>query len=59
MAFIDVLRKLGLFRAGAVKGKYTSGRDMPAELLMDDVYDKKKDTVSKEDVKKVFKGGEK
>lgn len=54
MAFIDILRKLGIFRAGAVKGKYTSGKDMPTELLMDDVYDKEKDTVSKKDIKQVF-----
>ncbi len=58
MAFTDILRKLGIFRAGAVKGKYTSGKDMPTELLMDDVYDKERDTVSKQDVKKLFKNKE-
>lgn len=55
MAFIDILRKLGIFRAGTAKGKYTSGRDMPTELLMDNVYDKEKDTVSKKDVNKFLK----
>ena len=55
MSLIGVLRKLGIFRAGKVRGRYTSGRDMPMELFMDNVYDKQKDTVSKEDIKKVFR----
>jgi hypothetical protein len=37
------LRKLGILRFGTKKYRYTSGRDMPAEALMDDVIDAKKD----------------
>lgn len=42
---LDLLRKLGIVRWGATAGTYTSGKDRPAELLMDDVYDAKKDLV--------------
>jgi hypothetical protein len=53
MNLIDILRKLGILRYGFAKGTYTSGKDMPSELLMDDVYDAKKDLVGKEDLQKV------
>ena len=55
MNLIDILRKLGILRFGATKGTYTSAKDMPSELLMDDVYDAKKDLVGKEDL---HKGGD-
>ena len=53
MNLIDILKKLGILRYGAVKGTYSSAKDMPSELLMDDVYDAKKDLVGKEDLQKV------
>ena len=53
MNLIDILRKLGILRFGAYKGTYTSAKNMPSELLMDDVYDAKKDLVGKEDLQKV------
>ena len=53
MTLMDWLRKLGIIRYGIKKGTYTSARDMPAEFLMDNVFDAKKDLVTKEDLKKV------
>ena len=34
-----VMRKLGILRYGTKSYKYTSGKDMPARALLDDVYD--------------------
>ncbi len=52
MKFLDVLRKLGILRYGTKAATYTSMRDKPAELFMDDVFNAEKDLVNKEDVKK-------
>ncbi len=49
------LRKMGILRYGKTTYKYTSGKDMPARALFDDVYDEQKDLVTKEDLKKVRK----
>lgn len=54
--FILVLRKLGILRYGTKSYKYTSGKDMPAEALLDDVYDADKDLVTLKEVKGVLKG---
>ena len=43
MGLIDMLRKLGILRFGSGKYKFKSGRGMPAEALMDGIYDEKKD----------------
>jgi hypothetical protein len=51
MNLIDFLRKIGVLRFGTKKYHYTSGRDMPPEALMDDVYDAEKDLVTKQDFK--------
>lgn len=45
MGFIDVLRKLGIFRSGSVSATYTSGKDRPIELQEDGVFNSKKDLV--------------
>lgn len=58
MKFIDLLRKLGVLRGGFYKGTYTSAKDMPDEIFMDDIYDAKRDLTTKEDIKKVFRKGE-
>ncbi|MGQ9687452.1 MAG: hypothetical protein ACUVXF_01490 [Desulfobaccales bacterium] len=50
MKLLDILRKLGIVRYGAKAGTYTSAKDRPAEFMMDDVYDAKKDLTTKEDV---------
>lgn len=53
MKFLDILRKLGIFRSGSTSGTYTNAVDRPTELQMDDVFDAKKDLTTKEDVKNV------
>ena len=53
MNLIDFLRKIGILRFGTKKYQYTSGRDMPPEALMDDVYDAEKDLVTKQDLQNV------
>ncbi len=45
MGLLDVLRKIGVIRYGTYKGTYTSARDMPDELFMENVYDAKKDLI--------------
>ena len=49
MDWIALLRKLGILRYGTKSGTYTSGKEMPAECLMDGVYDSERDFVRKED----------
>jgi len=56
-SFITLLRKLGILRFGTKKYKYTSGRDMPAEALMDNVIDPENDIMFDFDKRK--KKGEK
>jgi hypothetical protein len=51
MSLIDILRKLGILRFGTKTGTYTSAKDMPAEFLMEGVYNADKDLVTKQDVK--------
>ena len=51
MTVMQWLRKLGIFRSGSCSGTYTSGRDRPAELLLDDVFDAKKDLIHRSDFK--------
>ncbi len=48
MKIVNWLRKLGILRYGTKQYTYTSGKDMSAEALMDDVYDGKKDLLSHE-----------
>lgn len=58
--FMDLLRKLGIFRSGSVSGTYTNATNRPTELQMEGVYDAKKDLVNKDDVvraKSVIAGG--
>lgn len=45
MNLLELLRKLGILRFGATAATYKSGTERPAELMMDDVYDAKKDLV--------------
>lgn len=48
-----ILRKLGILRVGKKSYRYTDGRDMPAEALMEDVVDADKDLVNGRDVTRV------
>ena len=43
--FLELLRKLGVLRFGTTRYRYSSGKDMPASAIMDDVYDEKLDLV--------------
>ena len=38
MKFIDVLRKLGIFRSGKIKAKYKNGKERPIEFLDSGVF---------------------
>lgn len=49
------MRKLGILRGGVYSGTYTSGRDMPAELLMDNVYNAEKDLIHRSDFQRPAK----
>ena len=53
MKLIDILKKLGIIRGGVVGGTYKSYKDMPDELMYDNVYDKKTDLVDGGDMKKI------
>jgi hypothetical protein len=50
MKLRDILGKLGLMRVGAKKAVWHSGRDMPAEMLMNDVFDAERDLTTKKDI---------
>lgn len=45
MGIMDWLRKLGILRTGAVGATYTSGKDRPDALSMDDVLDADRDLI--------------
>lgn len=49
----DLLAKLGILRVGTKKAVWHSGKDMPAEMLMDDVLDAKRDLTTKQDLKEM------
>lgn len=42
----EFARKSGIMRYGATAGTYKNSKDMPSELMMDDVYDAKKDLIN-------------
>ncbi len=45
--FILGLRKIGILRYGIKSYKFNSAKGMPAQAILDDVYDEEKDLVSK------------
>jgi hypothetical protein len=45
MGLLDLLRKLGILRYGSTAGTYKDGAERPTELMMDGVYDARKDLV--------------
>jgi zinc-ribbon domain len=53
MKLFDVLAKLGILRVGAKKAVWHSGKDMPAEFLMDDVVNADRDLTTKQDLKNI------
>ncbi len=52
MKFIDILRKLGIFRSGSVKATYKNGKDRPIELQESGVFNSKKDLIKLKKKKK-------
>jgi len=45
MTFVDILRKLGIFRSGSVKATYKNGKERPIELQESGVFNSKKDLI--------------
>jgi hypothetical protein len=45
MKFIDLLRKLGIFRSGSVKSNYRNAKERPIELQEQGVFNSKKDLI--------------
>lgn len=54
MKLLDLLAKLGILRYGTKKATWTSGKDMPAEMLMSDVFNAERDLTPKDDLKQLF-----
>lgn len=57
MKLLDNLHKMGILRVGVAGGTYKSSKDMPDELMFDNVYDKEKDLVGGKGTEKVEGGG--
>ncbi|MBV6649692.1 MAG: zinc ribbon domain-containing protein [Hoeflea sp.] len=53
MKLLDLLAKLGILRFGAKKAVYHSAKDMPAEFLMNDVFDAERDLTTAQDIRDV------
>ncbi len=51
MSVIDILRKLGVIRYGSKTGTYRNAKDMPAEFLVNGVFNADKELVTKQDIK--------
>lgn len=56
---LRVLAKLGILRYGTKSYTYTSGRDRPAESLMNDVFNAERDLTTKADIDKLLGRGQK
>ena len=51
MKILDLLAKLGILRFGTKKAVYHSAKDMPAEFLMNDVFDAERDLTTAQDIR--------
>lgn len=59
MKLLDLLAKLGILRFGTKKAVYHSAKDMPAEFLMNDVFNSERDLTTGQNIKdavRVIKG---
>ncbi len=45
MGFVEILRKLGIFRSGAIKSTYKNAKERPIEMQHKGVFDSKKDLI--------------
>jgi hypothetical protein len=52
MKFIDILRKLGIYRSGTTKATYKDAKERPIELQESEVFNSKKDLINKNSKKK-------
>jgi hypothetical protein len=52
MKLLDLLRKMGTFRFGFVKAKYKNAKQRPIELQQSDIFNAKKDMISKKKKRK-------
>lgn len=55
MKFIDILRKLGIFRSGSYSGKYKNAKERGIEMQDQGIFNSKKDLTTKKDLKKLTK----
>jgi hypothetical protein len=55
MCFKNLFRKLGIFRSGWKKARYTNGKNRPIEFQESGVFDAKRDLVTKKDFRKLRK----
>jgi hypothetical protein len=46
MKLLDLLAKLGILRCGARAAVYRTAAERPSELMMDDVFDAKRDLLA-------------
>jgi len=46
MGFMDVLRKLGIFRCGAESAVYHNAKERPLSLQQDGVFNSEKDVIN-------------
>jgi hypothetical protein len=49
MKLLEILRKLGILRYGAVAGTFTSAKDAPDGLVGGEFFDSRKDQSEKEE----------
>lgn len=45
MGILDILAKLGILRMGGTAATYKNAKDRPAELMMDGVFDSRRDMI--------------
>ena len=50
---LQILAKLGIFRFGSYSGTYKNAKERPDEMLLDGVFNSKKDLSTKGDLKKI------
>lgn len=58
-SLLHLLSKLGILRYGRRSYTYTSGRDRPAESLMNDVFNAERDLTTRQDLDKLLGRGSK
>ena len=52
MKIMDLLKKLGIFRAGSTKAVYKNAKERPIELQESGIFDSEKDLINSKKKKK-------